>query len=235
MGAPRAEVGNRLLDALPGQELAQLHEYLESVPLTLRQPLQQPDVLPQYVYFPIDAICSVVSQMEDGTTIEALIVGCEGVTGLPQLLGARTGKLVEMAQVPGLALRLRLRDLHLQDLPHLSSGLRAYTIGVLLALVRCTACNRAHSVEQRAARWLLMVDDGVGGLAFQLTQELLAMMLGVNRPNVTLAAAALARSGLIEYRYGKVRVLNRRGLERRACECYSVIHEALHGTDLNPD
>jgi CRP-like cAMP-binding protein len=177
------------------------------------------------VYFPIDAVLSVVTQMRDGGSIEVGTVGREGVSAIPLLLGATTSANESYCQVPGRAVVIssehfrRLldgRDDQLRGV--LDRFLQAY----VNMLGQLAACNGMHSIYERCARWLLLTHDRVNSEKIALTHEYLAMMLGARRSGVTIAAATLAQAGFIRYAHGHLVILNRQGLEEASCECYGV-------------
>jgi CRP-like cAMP-binding protein len=177
------------------------------------------------VYFPIDAVLSVVTQMRDGGSIEVGTVGREGVSAIPLLLGATTSANESYCQVPGRAVVIssdnfrRLLDAGDNQLRGvLDRFLQAY----VNMLGQLAACNGMHSIYERCARWLLLTHDRVNSEKIALTHEYLAMMLGARRSGVTIAAATLAQAGFIRYAHGHIVILNRQGLEDASCECYGV-------------
>ena len=215
---------NRLLAALPPEELERLLPVLESVPLLVGMPIYEPNEVISHVYFPISGIISMVSEMPEGI-VEVGTVGLEGMTGLPLLLGARTMPTRAFVQVPGHAYRMREEDLKRAtgESPRFERLLYRYVLALYDQTAQHAACNRLHSLEARCARWLLMTHDRVDGDVLPLKQQFLAEMLGVHRPAVTLAAGALQKAGVIRYTRGKVTVLDRPALERASCACYQVI------------
>jgi CRP-like cAMP-binding protein len=216
---------NRFLRALPPAALARLQPHLEPVELPRRSILFAPGDPPSLVYFITRGLVSMVKTMSDGRVAEVGVTGTEGAVSLAGLLGVQAAKLDSVVQIPGEALRVKTATLHeLAALePALASLIREY-VGVSLAMIaQIAACNRLHGLSERCCRWLLFAHDSVGGDSFPLTHELLALMLGVQRPGVSLAAKALQRDGHIEYRNGRVTVLDRAGLETCACECYGAL------------
>ena len=186
-------------------------------------------------WFQRSGVISIVTEMESGGTVEAVTVGLEGMVGYPITFGARHSTLTALCQVPAEAFVFEQEAMEqwLLRSPRLAQAVRRYT-SILMAFIAQTAgCNRAHPVDERCARWLLLTQDRVRKDEFPLTQEFLAQMLGVHRPSVSVAAKMLQKAGLIDYRHGVVRVLDRQGLEAAACECYAVIREQveelLHG------
>jgi CRP-like cAMP-binding protein len=176
------------------------------------------------VYFPIDAVLSVVTEMRDGGSIEVGTVGREGASAIPLLLGATTSANESYCQVPGRAVVVSRALFH--RLLSSDAGFRALLDRFLQAYVnmlgQLAACNRLHGIYERCARWLLLTHDRVGSSQIALTHEYLAMMLGSRRSGVTVAAAALQRAGFIRYTHGHIVILDRDGLEEASCECYGV-------------
>lgn len=216
---------NGILAGLADDDYEQIHPLLSPHPLRMRETLQEAGDLTDFVYFPTSGIISVLTVLENGMMIEFATVGREGTTGVPLFLGIGDSTMALISQVPGEALRITAADFREQIVHNKSLALlmRRYS-GVLLALVaQSAACNRAHHVDQRCARWLLMTHDQSARDEFPITQEFLAQMLGVSRPSVTLSAAALSSAGLISYHRGTMQILDRPGLERASCECYGVI------------
>jgi len=167
----------------------------------------------------------MVNTMADGTTIEVGTIGREGVAGLGVFLGVPSVKGHTFVQVSGAAWKIDagpFREL-LQQGGALPARLGRYTQALFTQVAQSAACNRAHPVEQRCARWLLMTHDRVGEGAFTLTQDFLAIMLGVRRASVTVAAGMLQRAGFIRYSRGRLEVLDRDGLEAASCECYQIV------------
>jgi CRP-like cAMP-binding protein len=193
----------------------------------MRETLEEAGDMPGYVYFPTSGIISVLTVLESGMMIEFATVGREGTTAVPVFLGTGASNMALISQLPGEALRMRSDDFltEIDRSPGLTAIIKRYS-GMMLALVaQSAACNRAHHVDERCARWLLMTHDQAGDEAFPITQEFLAQMLGVSRPSVALSAASLQRAGLISYHRGEMTIEDRLGLEKAACECYAVARE----------
>lgn len=225
--APQSE--NFLLAAVVPEEYERLSPRFEPQQLRMRETLQEAGDPTEYVYFPTSGIVSMLTVLENGMMVEFATVGREGTTGVPILLGLADSNVALVSQLPGTALRLRTADFleAIEQLRTLAGVVRTYS-GVMFAfLAQTAACNRAHNVDERLARWLLTTHDQAGGDDFRITQEFLAQMLGVSRPSVTLAAAALHRAEVIEYHRGEMTITDRMGLEKAACECYSVIRHQL--------
>jgi CRP-like cAMP-binding protein len=218
---------NAILNAAPEAERAILDSQLESVELPFNQILQEPYEPMRHMWFPSSGVCSILSAMEDGTSVEIATVGREGFVGLPIVLDARLSGQRTIVQISGAGQRLpaatylRLKG----ELPGFERVLLRYALSLVGQIAQGSACNRLHPIEARCARWLLQTHDRVDGDTFTLTHEFLAQMLGVTRPSVTIAAGMLQKAGLIRYVRGVVDVLDRPGLEAASCECYRVIVE----------
>jgi Crp-like helix-turn-helix domain len=222
--------GNRLLAALPPEVLQQLAPELETVPIRngdVVQPIGRPA---EHVYFPHSGMGSIVIHMKRSVNVEAATVGNEGMIGISYILGDALATEETMIQLPGEASRLRVsvlragfnRDKRLRML------LLRYSQLLTSQIAQGSGCNRAHSLEGRCARWLLSTHDRVVGDQFPLTQEFLAIMLGVRRAGVSVAQHALQQDGLIQYTRGQVIILDRAGLEEVSCECYGVLRERFN-------
>jgi CRP-like cAMP-binding protein len=222
-----AQSSNLLLAAVVPLEFEQLAPLLEPYSLRMRETLQEAGEPAEYVYFPTSGNISQLTVLENGMMIEFATVGREGMTGTPIILGLEESNLALVSQLPGTSFRMRTADLldAITQFPAFAAVLRVYS-GVMFAfLAQSAACNRAHIVDERLARWLLMIHDQAGGNDFRITQEFLSHMLGVSRPSVTASAAVLHRAGLIQYRRGEMTIADRAGLEAAACECYAVIRD----------
>lgn len=211
---------NRLLELLPRDELDALQP--ERMTATHAYPLIIPSEPIKYVYFPINSLGSLVTMLEDGSTIESGSVGREGMVGVPVILGADSTPMQTVVQIPGDMWRVESevvkREFAKQRTLH--GLLNRYVHTVFVIASQSTACIRRHTVEARLARWLLMSSDGVDSHELPLTQEFLGTMLGVRRAGVTEAAAKLQTEGLIRYTRGFVEIVDRAGLESATCECY---------------
>lgn len=218
-------VRNRLLRALPAEELERLRPRLQPVALPLRTVLARPGHPVEVVYFLESGSVSMIVDLSDGARVEVGLVGAEGLVGLSLLLGAATSPLQALVQIEGTALKLpaaAFRDA-LAESPALLALLLQYADSFQFQVAQGSACNSRHLVEQRLARWLLMEHDRAGGDGFPITQEFMSTMLGVGRPAVTVAMGALQRAGLVRTGRGSVRVVNRPGLESASCECYAAV------------
>ncbi len=215
----------RILKRLPAAALRQLQPHLKEVALARLDSLHEPGKPFRYVYFPETAMASLMTVLKDGRRSEVAAIGCEGIVGLPVFLGARTSTRKAFCQMPGTAWRLSAAELVRQTRygGPLSEMLHRYTQALLTLTTQLATCNRLHTIAQRCCCWLLMTHDRVEGDEFYVTHEFLSEMLSARRAGVTVVAIALQRSGLISYSRGVVRIRNRKGLEKAACECYGIV------------
>ncbi|OWW20680.1 Crp/Fnr family transcriptional regulator [Noviherbaspirillum denitrificans] len=216
---------NHLLAALPPEEFARLEPHLELVSMPLGEVLYESGGRMQHVYFPTSSIVSLLYVMEDGASAEIAVVGNEGILGIALFMGGGTTPSRAVVQSAGHGFRLQaalLRDEFNRAGPMLHLLLR-YTQALITQMAQTAVCNRHHSVDQQLCRWLLMSLDRLSTNELFMTQELIANMLGVRREGVTEAAGKLQSAGLIHYRRGHITVIDRAGLEARACECYQVV------------
>jgi CRP-like cAMP-binding protein len=223
--ATNKRVENKILLSIPETEFRAIRPHLEAVELDSHHVLHEVHEALEYAYFPNDGLLSLVVVLADGKTVEAGIVGKEGLVGIPALAGLSRSPLREVVQITGDGLRISavtLREL-LATAPELRHKLERFTVVLGLQVAQTAGCNRLHGVEQRLARWLLMAQDRVSSASLPLTHDFLATMLGTDRPSVSLAAGVLQKAKVIEYGRGSVKILNRAELERIACECYGVI------------
>ncbi|MBK1724974.1 Crp/Fnr family transcriptional regulator [Thiocystis violacea] len=223
---------NHLLAALPEGEYAHLTTELELVALPLGMALYEPGVELNHVYFPTDAIVSLLYVMENGASAEIAVVGNEGIVGIALFMGGGTVPNRAVVQSAGHAYRMKGRVLKLEfgrfgGRRHgmLQPLLLRYTMALLTQMAQTAVCNRHHTVDQQLCRWLLLSLDRLPSNELHMTQELIANMLGVRREGVTEAAGRLQSAGLIQYSRGHITVLDRPGLEARVCECYEVVRK----------
>jgi len=216
---------NHLLAALPQEEFGRLEPHLELVSMPLGEVLYESGSHMKHVYFPTTSIVSLLYVMEDGASAEIAVVGNEGILGIALFMGGGTTPSRAVVQSAGHGFRLQaalLRDEFNRAGPMLHLLLR-YTQALITQMAQTAVCNRHHSVDQQLCRWLLMSLDRLSTNELFMTQELIANMLGVRREGVTEAAGKLQSAGLIHYRRGHITVVDRVGLEARACECYQVV------------
>jgi CRP-like cAMP-binding protein len=225
-GAQKAEfVRNRILGGLPRKEYARIAADLVPTTLKAGQILYDPGGAMQAAYFPETAIVSILSQAEDGTSIEVSLVGSEGVIGVPIVLKSYVLPYRVMVQGAGTAWKMKADVLRKEfdRCGALHKLLLHYVHSLIVQLAQSSACNQFHTTRQRLCRWLLASEDLSGSNELRSTQEFLSQMLGVNRGSANQAAGALQRAGQIRYRRGRITILNRAGLEAATCECYRII------------
>ncbi len=216
---------NHLLAALSADVQERLFPHLELVPLPLGKVLYESGDAMRHVYFPTDAIVSLLYVMEDGASAEISVVGNEGLVGIALFMGGESTPSRAIVQSAGSAYRLlgqRLKDEFNRHGELLVLMLR-YTQSLMTQMAQTAVCNRHHSIDQQLCRWLLLSLDRLPSNHLTMTQELIANMLGVRREGVTDAAGKLQRKGVIEYSRGQITVLDRAKLELLACECYAVV------------
>jgi CRP-like cAMP-binding protein len=216
---------NRLLAALPPEDYQRLLPDLELVPLPLGLAVYESGGKLDYVYFPTDCIVSLLYVMKDGSSAEIAVVGAEGLVGVSLFMGGESTPSRAVVQSAGSAYRLPSKTLKREfeqshPLQHL---LLRYTQALITQMAQTAVCNRHHSVEQQLCRWLLLSLDRLDSNELNMTQELIANMLGVRREGVTEAAGHLQMDGMIQYNRGRIKVLDRPKLEERVCECYMVV------------
>jgi CRP-like cAMP-binding protein len=217
--------GNHLLSVLPAAEWERLAPNLLKVDMPLGQVVYESGDRLAHVYFPTTSIISLLYVMEDGASGEIAIVGKEGIVGVAIFMGGETTPSRAVVQSAGKAYRLdtRLLKEEFHRGGPMQRLLLRYTQALITQMAQTAVCNRHHSIDQQLCRWLLLSLDRLPSNELKMTQELIANMLGVRRPGVTEAAMKLQEAGLIRYSYGHIEVLDRPGLERRVCECYSVV------------
>lgn len=216
---------NAVLKALPADDLALLLPQLRRIELRREQQIYAPHEPIREVYFPTSGMISLIAQLGSGDQAEVGVIGRDGMSGLPIYEGARHLAFRAAVQIPGDALVADVRTIidAQERSPRVRRVIERATSALIALIGQTAACNRSHDVERRLARWLLVSRDAAGEEALELTQEYLAMMIGVQRPTVTLAAGTFQRDGLIEYRRGKIRIRDAEALARRACECYDTV------------
>ncbi|HKQ52696.1 MAG TPA: Crp/Fnr family transcriptional regulator [Pyrinomonadaceae bacterium] len=217
---------NQILAALPADEYARLGRHLEPVSLRLSEVLFRPDKQIRYVHFPTSCIVSLLTDLEDGAGMEVGLVGREGIAGVSVILGGSETK-VATVQAAGDALRVEARAVReeFKRGGELQTLLLRYTHALMAQISQSAVCNVRHGIDGRLARWLLMYHDRLGRDEFELTHEFMANMLGVRRAGVSTAAASLQKKSFIEYKRGRVKLIDREALEDFACECYPIVAE----------
>jgi CRP-like cAMP-binding protein len=219
---------NRLLRALSAETQERLRPKIELVPVQVRDPLLEQRKPITFVYFPIDGVGSLLSELQVGRSVEVATVGFEGMIGLPVFLNAAsTSAYMAFVQVPGRLWRMSVDDFRaeLRNGSELHDVLQRYTQALFGQLSVNVACNRAHTVDERLPRWLLMTHDRARRDEFPMTPEFLAQMLGVRRATVNEACRSLQERGLISYLRGQMAIVDRENLEGASCECYGRLNE----------
>ncbi len=216
---------NHLLAALPATVLKHFSSHLELASMHLGEVLYEPGAQLRHVYFPTTSIVSLLYVMENGSSAEIAIVGNEGILGISLFMGGQSTPSRAVVQSAGFGYRLRA-NLLMQEFnkagPVMHLLLR-YTQALITQMSQTAVCNRHHSLNQQLCRWLLLSLDRLSSNNLDMTQELIANMLGVRREGVTEAAGKLQQAGLIHYSRGRITVVDRPGLEAQACECYAVV------------
>ena len=220
---------NRLLLALPPRNLKRLMPQLEQIRCQRSQILMHADSALDHVFFPDSGVVSVVAVYADGTIIEMATVGREGFTDVQAIFGAKRSSVQLLVQIPGSAAKMSrvAFTAAMKSIPSFRSVMEAYVQAFLEQVMVSVACNGAHSLKQRLARWLLMMRDRSDGDALPITQSLLAEMLGVQRPTITNAAREFERAGLVERGRRQITILDRQGLTAASCECYQLVRARL--------
>lgn len=234
--ANQKTIRNRLLAVLPASEFALVAENLTPVDLQLGQTLHRAGDVIERVYFPETGFISALAVLSDGSPLEIGLIGAEGMAGASVILGAKNAYSETMCQTGGPAHRMSVAAFlsAVDRAPHLRKLLLRYVHALNVQVAQTAACNSHHDLSQRLARWLLAAHDRSGTPDLSLTQDLIAVMLGVRRSTVSVAAGALQKAGFIEYQHGHIKLVDRAGLENAACECYAVVangYEKLFGTD----
>lgn len=220
-------VRNKILLGIPDEEFALIRDNLEYEDLPHYKVLHEPRKKLESAYFLNSGMASLVFNTNGGESVEVGVIGNEGFTPVPAAAGLYRSPHQAIMQVSGNGFRMGFDELQdvLNAAPQLQRLLNRYATVHGLQTAQTAGCNRLHDLEQRLARWLLLIQDRVGSGLLRITHEFLAMMLGTDRPSVSLAAGGLRKKRIIEYSHGSVRVLNRKKLESSACECYGLIQE----------
>jgi len=224
---PHNPTQNHLLAALPTDEFERLAPQLELVEMPLGEVLYESGGQLNHVYFPTTSIVSLLYVLENGSSAEIAVVGNEGILGISLFMGGETTPSRAVVQSEGFGYRLKaaiLKEEFNRFGPVLRLLLR-YTQALITQMTQTAVCNRHHTIEQQLCRWLLLSFDRLPTDSLNMTQELIANMLGVRREGVTVAAGNLQRAGLIDYNRGRIKMLDRPGLEKAVCECYTVVKQ----------
>jgi CRP-like cAMP-binding protein len=218
---------NLFLSALPEAEYNHLKPHLELLEMKLGTVVHEPNEPIRYVYFPENAIVSIVTYLEDGSNIETGLIGHEGIGGIGVILSDQVSPREATIQLAGRCLRMKAQAF--KEAFQYGGELNRLALRVVVAFIgqasQNAACTNHHRIENRLARWLLMIHDRVEGDDLRITQEYIAQMLGVHRPSVTESAVKLQEKSLIKYARGRITVLDRDGLENASCECYRIIKD----------
>lgn len=229
MTSPHPPQQNHLLADLPAEDYARFSADLKLTPMPLGRAVYESGDHLHYVYFPTTSIVSLLYVMENGASAEFAVTGKEGLVGIPLFMGAEStpGRAVVQSAGYGYRLEASILKREFAYRGRLQFLLLRYTQALITQMAQTVVCNRHHSVAQQLCRRLLLSLDRSPGNELTMTQDLIANMLGVRRECVTVAAGKLQVDGLIQYRRGHIKVLDRTGLEARACECYAVVQKEL--------
>jgi CRP-like cAMP-binding protein len=230
LSTPSYQSANKLLASLPADEFQRIAPLLRTVSMSLRKVLQKQDEPVEQVYFPSGGACSLVKTLQDGQVAEVATVGAEGAVGIGVFFGQLLADCDVLVQVPGPGVEVMSADAFNAAMARRETFFNhviRYNQALMSQIMQTTACNGLHSAERRCCRWLLMTHDRAGTDEFRLTHELLALMLGVRRPTVTIVVASLQHAGLIRYRRGFVMIVDRPALETAACECYFSVKNSM--------
>jgi len=220
-------VRNKVLLATPDNEYELMRPYLKHIDLPHHLSLHEPSQKIEFVYFPNRGMVSQVVVTKDGRTVEVGVVGSEGYVGAGLAAGLSRSSVREIIQISGEGFRIIGNALEriLRSAPKLQVILNRHTGLQGMQVAQTAACNRLHDIQQRLSRWLLMTQDRVDSGVLPITHDFIATMMGTDRSTVSLAASVLQKKGIIEYVRGAVKIVNRRKLEKSACECYDVIQQ----------
>ncbi len=229
--AKNPSANNQLLAALPRKDYQALDKHLEEVPLVFDAVIYRRNVLVSDVYFPNSGIVSLLAGADERSTLEVGMVGSEGMVGLGVFLGVDDSHNSAVVQGAGTAMKMKASALRreCQNGSALPRILQRYTHSLITQITQAAICNQFHALEARLARWLLMMHDRLDGDGFQVTQNFLSNMLGVRREGVSLAASNLQKLDLIGYSRGRLKILDRAGLEAKSCGCYDIIKTESNG------
>jgi len=224
-------VSNKVLLSIPDSEYRAIRPHLEFLSMPHHLSLYEPNHPLEFVYFPNAGMVSLVIAMEDGRTVEVAEVGKEGFAGIPAAVGMKWSQVRDVVQIAGNGFKVRVGALQsvLRSTPQFQLILTRYAVVQGMQIAQTAACNRLHNIEQRFARWLLITQDRVDSATFAITHDFLAMMLGTDRPTVSLAAGILQKKQVVVHTRGAVQILSRAKLENCACECYGAMQLDRYG------
>jgi CRP-like cAMP-binding protein len=225
---PRSSIKNQILLAVSDETFSRLSPHLESVDLPHEKVLYEMEGPVTEVYFPNNAMVSLVTEMADGKIVEVGLVGNDGMTGIAALMGNPTSPERAVVQIPNGGIRAPFKVIREEFMrgDDLHAVLLNYARRLMRQVSQTAACNASHTAEERLSRWLLMCQDRVDGNDLKLTQEFIAEMLGTRRATVSLAAMVLQNDGFINYNRGRITITDRKGLEAFACECYQALQRS---------
>jgi len=226
-GAGKLLVQNRVLAGLSRKDYRKLLTFVESVTLGFGQVLYESQARIRHVYFPNDCFVSMLTGVDGDRSAEVGLIGSEGMIGLPVALGIAVSPFRAVVQGGGTAMRMKIADFRreFREGAALRRELFLFTHLLMIQIAQTAACNRFHRVSQRMARWILMTCDRIKSNDFRITQEFLALMLGVRRVGISVAASGLRERKLMDYRRGSFTILNHAGLEAAACGCYKTVKD----------
>jgi CRP-like cAMP-binding protein len=221
-------IKNKILAALPNRDYQGLLDHLEPVELQNAQVLYEIGDTIEYLYFPFNAMISLVTQMKDGKIVEVGLIGNDGMSGTSALMGRKVSFERALIQIPNGGVRVKLSVIkkEFDKGGRLQQLLLGYVSDLMRQVSQTAACNASHTTEERLARWLLMCRDRVDSSNLNLTQEFLAEMLGTRRATVSVAAITLQSANLIQYSRGAISIIDNEGLEAFSCECYGILKDA---------
>jgi CRP-like cAMP-binding protein len=231
MSQPLAPIQNHILAHLPEKEYQRLLPHLETVDLPHGKILYEIGETIKHVYFPSNAMISLVTQMSDGKIVEVGLVGKDGMAGITTVMGGMTSGDRAIVQIPdgGTRVKVGVIQEEFKRGEALQRNLLTYANGLMRQVSQTAACNASHTTEERLSRWLLMCHDRVNSAELNLTQEFIAEMLGTRRATVNVAAITLQSAQLIKYNRGRITIVDRSGLEAFSCECYANVKNAING------
>jgi CRP-like cAMP-binding protein len=230
-GKDSSPIRNDILRALLNSEYKRIRPELEHVDLKLGEIIYQADQSIEYVYFPESAVVAMIDTVEDGSTVEVGVIGHEGMVGINIFLGGLVTPDKAVVQIRGGAMRMKTNDLRkaLRFGSPLQRLLLRYTQALLAVISQSVGCSQHHSVAQRLARWLLTMHDYAESSEFEMSQQVIATMLGARRAGVSEASGRLQAAGLMSYSRGRIRILDEAGMKRKSCECYRFIRRQFEG------
>lgn len=220
---------NQLIKHLPAEQQRFIHHNSKTIQLCPGDVLCEYSQDPDFVYFPLSGLISIVISVDDEPPYSLAMIGCEGMLGATRVLGITKAPMKSIVQVTGYAARLTCAafDSLLKDSPALQFAVKRFLFSLMMQLNRTAACSRFHDVNNRLARWLLLTHDRCAGDSFFLTQQFLSEIIGVQRSAISIAASKMQKNLLITYVRGHITILNRKGLEAAACSCYEAGAEDL--------